>query len=214
MTRKNSADLQASSVHRELRSRILSLDLRPGARLVEEDLAANLEAGRTPVREALLRLQGEGFVVRDRGWVVQAVDSADVKAIFESRIAIEGFATRLAAERITDAELAEITALIAEMSPPNTPPRKKLNRMNQELHLKILQASRNPMLLQFHEKTQFHYWNMQDPIIFSNEQLDVSHVQHQQLLEALQAHDGDRAERLAREHVMQTMDIVCNALEE
>lgn len=214
MTRKNSADLQASSVHRELRSRILSLDLRPGARLVEEDLAANLEAGRTPVREALLRLQGEGFVVRDRGWVVQTVDTAGIKAIFESRIAIEGYATRLAAERITDAELADITTLLADMSPPNTPSRKTLNRMNQSLHQKILQASQNPMLLQFHEKTQFHYWNMQDPIIFSGEQLDVSHQQHRELLDALQAHDGDRAEALARAHVMQTMDIVCNALEE
>jgi len=85
-------------VHDRLRTKIPTLEFSPGTRLVEDELTETFQAGRTPVREALLRLQGEGLVSRRRGWIVEATEPGAFRSIFEARIAIEGYAARLAAE--------------------------------------------------------------------------------------------------------------------
>jgi len=73
-------DLINSDVHNRLRAKILTFELKPGTRLVEDELTAALNAGRTPVREALLRLQGEGLVSRERGWIVEGEPDPDATA--------------------------------------------------------------------------------------------------------------------------------------
>src|SRR5579885_3866350 len=97
MAKRTGADFIAADVHRTLRSKIITLELRPGTRLVEDEISANLKVGRTPVREALLRLQGEGLVSRDRGWIVQWTEPSSVPMVFERRAEIAGSSTRLAA---------------------------------------------------------------------------------------------------------------------
>jgi DNA-binding GntR family transcriptional regulator len=213
MNKRTGTDLIASDVHDRLRTKILTLEFRPGTRLVEDELTETFSAGRTPVREALLRLQGEGLVSRQRGWIVEATDPANFRSIFEARIAIEGYAARMAAERIDDDGLAHLAELMAEMEAIEKP-RAEINRLNRAFHVEIVKASGNSLFVEMHERTQFQYWNLRLPVVFLKEQLAVSTDQHRALFDALQRHDGAMAEQASRVHIESTMHIVAEALED
>jgi DNA-binding GntR family transcriptional regulator len=213
-SRKSSpGDSIATDVRTKLRSMILAAELKPGQRLVEEDLCEMLGVGRTPVREGLLLLQGEGFLARERGWVVQDVDRSKVHAIFESRAAIEGATARLAARHISRETCDELLALIEAMEPAGTLTRPELNRMNTEFHARIVESANNIFLAQFHERTQFYYWMLRVPILFAEHELIQMNIQHRRIVQALIDRDEDTADRTAREHVEATMAIVEPALQ-
>ena len=209
--KRTGTDLIASDVHDRLRNKILTLEFRPGTRLVEDDLTATFNAGRTPVREALLRLQGEGLVSRQRGWIVEATDPANFRSIFEARIAIEGYAARLAAERLDGEGLDRLEQVMTAMEAPDKP-RSEINRINRAFHAEIVKASGNTLFVEMHERTQFQYWNLRLPVVFLKEQLAVSVEQHRALFQALKDHDGATAETTARRHIETTMHIVAEAL--
>jgi DNA-binding GntR family transcriptional regulator len=211
--KRTGTELIASDVHDRLRTKILTLEFKPGTRLVEDELTETFQAGRTPVREALLRLQGEGLVSRRRGWIVEATEPGAFRSIFEARIAIEGYAARLAAERIAPEALQRLEALMAEMERPGKP-RAEINRLNRAFHVEIVAASQNSLFVEMHERTQFQYWNLRLPVVFLKEQLARSTEQHRGIFQALKAKKADRAERAAREHIEATMRIVAEALED
>lgn len=205
-------ELIASDVHDRLRDKIVTLEFRPGMRLVEDELTGLFKAGRTPVREALLRLQGEGLVGRRRGWVVEAPDIANFRSIFEARIAIEGYAARVAATRVGNDALGRIEAVMIQMEDADKP-RSEINRLNRQFHVEIVAAADNSLFVEMHQRTQFQYWNLRLPVVFLKEQLAKSTDQHRGLFRALKARDGERAERAAREHIETTMAIVAEALD-
>lgn len=208
-SRKSSAgEFIASDVRNRLRSMILGAELKPGQRLVEDDLCERLSVGRTPVREALLLLQGEGLLSRERGWVVETVDRSQVRTIFESRAAIESATARLAARHAEPVELEELARLVEAMEPAETLTRSELNTLNAEFHRIVVKASKNKLLEQFHERTQFHYWMLRVPILFSESEVRETNRQHRSILNALKDRDEDEAERTARSHVEATMAIV------
>lgn len=212
--RKTSAgDFMASDVRNRLRSMILGAELKPGQRLVEDDLCERLGVGRTPVREALLLLQGEGFLSRERGWVVETVDRSQVRAIFESRAAIEAATARLAARHAEASELDAMAELVEAMEPGETLTRSELNSLNTQFHKTIIAASKNMFLAQFHERTLFHYWMLRVPILFSEAEVRETNLQHRRILAALVGRDEEEAERAARHHVEATMAIVEPAIE-
>ncbi len=212
MARKSGSKLLAANVHDVLRQKILSLEIKPGSRLVEDDISETLGVGRTPVREALLRLQGEGFVTRDKGWVVDEIASSEVPMIFESRIAIEGYATRLAATRCSADLVAELGNLADQMENFSELSRAELNRLDRRFHELIVAASGNGFFQEMHERTQYNYWNLRLPILFTREQVETANSQHREIVTALAAGDADRAEALARTHISSTMGIVLDAL--
>jgi DNA-binding GntR family transcriptional regulator len=214
MRKRTATEPIAGDVFQKLRSKILTLEFKPGARLVEDEVCEQLQAGRTPVREALLRLEGEGLVSRDRGWVVQSSDPANFRAIFETRMAIEGYATRLAAERATPADIAALEELLAPLEHAEDMPRSEVNRINQEFHRRIVALSGNPYFVEMHERTQFRHWNLRLPVIFLRDQLARSTEQHKTILQALKDRNPELAERATREHIEATMNIVAEALDD
>jgi DNA-binding GntR family transcriptional regulator len=200
-------------VRTRIRSMILGSELKPGQRLLEEELCERLGVGRTPVREALLLLKGEGLLGPGRGWVVENVDRSQVRAIFESRAAIEGATARLAARHASSETFHALQRLIEAMEPGEGMTRPELNRLNNEFHNLIVDSADNMFLAQFHERTQFHYWMLRVPILFSNEEVQKTNLQHRKIVDALIARDEDQAERAAREHVEKTMAIVEPAIQ-
>lgn len=129
-------------------------------------------------------------------------------------MAIEGYAARLAAERIDAAGLAALGELMAQVEQTEQRPRSEINRLNRRFHAEIVRASRNTLLADMHERTQFQHWNLRLPVVFLKEQLAQSAEQHRRIFEALKTRDGDAAERAAREHIEATMHIVAEALED
>jgi DNA-binding GntR family transcriptional regulator len=206
-------DLLADDVRTKLRSMILGSEFKPGERLVEDDLCERLRVGRTPVREALLLLQGEGYLARGRGWVVHDIDRSNVHAIFESRAAIEGAAARLAARRISRADCNKLMILVDIMEPAKKLSRPELNQINTRFHAAILDAAENDLLIEFHKRTQFFYWMLRVPVLFGDNELKATNAQHRRIVRALKKRDEEEAERAAREHVEATMKIVEPALQ-
>src|SRR3954471_15798899 len=89
---------RTDSVYEQLRSEIVRGQLRPNERLIEAELAERLQVSRTPIREGLQRLAADGLVAsRLRGWIVYEHTLDQIRDIYETRAALEGFAARLAA---------------------------------------------------------------------------------------------------------------------
>ena len=138
-------------VHAVLREQILTGALPRGSRLPQETIAAELGVSRTPLREALRRLAGEGLVTLqpNHGATVSGVDFNDMNAAWVARLAIEPFAARLAAERRDAGELERMATAIAEQRAALHP--ADALDSNREFHLALVAASGNDHLTHFAE---------------------------------------------------------------
>ena len=139
--------LLVNRVYEELLNAIIQGRFRPGEALREDRIASMLGASRTPVREALARLEREGFVVKDgRSYVVTPITKDDVVQLYEERIPLEAMAARLAAVRATENQLIKMSNAIdmikAEVMQPNPNP-VKLAELNGEFHELVAEASGN-----------------------------------------------------------------------
>ncbi|MGC3955893.1 MAG: GntR family transcriptional regulator [Propionicimonas sp.] len=200
----------ADQIHQRLRDGILSGEYRPNQRLIEEDLAREMQVSRTPIREALLSLRQQGLVRRERGWQVRDHGPAEILEFLEARAELESSAARLAATRITDDELARLDELIASME--SEPNRRQINLLNDEFHAVITDAARNYVLSNLARTTRINYWNFPTPVPFTSDHDAIVNAEHRELVAALRAGDFERAETVARQHVALTAQIITDAL--
>jgi DNA-binding GntR family transcriptional regulator len=148
-------DITRGALHDQVTQRLRTLlvegRIAPGAKLNERELCAALHVSRTPLREAIKSLAAEGLVdlLPNRGAVAVKLNEADVAHAFEVLAALEGLSGERAAERATDAEIAEVQALHFEMRACHA--RQDLSgyyRLNARIHAAINAAARNPVLEQ------------------------------------------------------------------
>ncbi|MGH3517312.1 MAG: GntR family transcriptional regulator [Haloechinothrix sp.] len=179
----------------------------PGSWLREGDVAATVGVSRTPVREALNRLQSEGFVkiLRNRGAVVVGWTAKDLDDIFDLRVMLEGYGARKAAQSPSAVDFPALYAMCDEMDQllaqesPRDPDR--LSQLCVDFHTSIHLATGNRQLLSFLPvligmplvREAFHYHTDAD--------LERAFAQHRELLEALEVGDGDWAEGIMRAHL-------------
>lgn len=199
----------------ELRKRILDGAYQGGARLFEVALARDMDVSRTPVREAMLRLSEEGLLERARGggFIVRAFGFADIADAIELRGVLEGTAARLAAERGADeARLADIVATVQEMDACfcNTPDDVDFDAycdLNARFHCELAALSGSEVVRREIDRvTQLPFGspsaflpNNADIVAFRRS-LRPAQEQHRELLVAITAREGSRAEAIAREH--------------
>jgi DNA-binding GntR family transcriptional regulator len=126
---------------------IVRLDFAPGALLREDDLRARLGIGRTPIREALQRLERDQFVtvIPRRGMFVTAIDVDDLALLYETRAVMEPYAARLAAQRGTAATWNEMAAVIERSLRPGLTPEALLD-VDRRCHEIIWEAAGNRFL--------------------------------------------------------------------
>lgn len=187
-----------------IRDLVVTLELAPGTPINERDVMQRLGLGRTPVREALRRLADEGLVViyARRGMAVASVDVRDLTGISEVRVELEGFAARLAAERSTGSDCEAAAALVAELGRlPDARDERAMIRFDQRVHHHVHRATHNAYL----QTTLAEYLTLSLRLWFLGldqvSRLDDAIREHRELLEAIDARDGDRAEAVARAHV-------------
>ncbi|MEU3851081.1 GntR family transcriptional regulator [Streptomyces sp. NPDC029554] len=194
----------AERAYRAVRDRLVMLEIRPGAPIHEEQLAQSLGVGRTPVREALKRLQYERLITTypRRGTFATEVNITDLAHICEVRLELEPLAAARAARRATAADRAALTALRQELAGA-APGRQDAELMHLDLqaHRAIYAAAHNPYL----EDTLVRHDNLATRIwcLFLDRLPHMAgHVEeHGPLIEAVVAGEPERAARLAREHV-------------
>jgi DNA-binding GntR family transcriptional regulator len=189
-----------------IRDQLIMLEIRPNAPIDDDALASSLGVGRTPVREALKRLESDRLVVSypRRGTFATGMDITDLAHISEIRVQLEPLAARRAAERAlreVRAELAELATQIAELDVSGID-RTELMRWDLTVHRAIYRAAGNPHL----DDVLVRYDNLATRIfcLFLDRLPTVdAHVEeHVELLRAIADGDADRAEELAREHVI------------
>jgi DNA-binding GntR family transcriptional regulator len=207
---ESGAATTADAAYLALRHAILQGDLAPGERLRSDALAGDLKVSRTPVREALRKLEAEGLVERSgSGLIVREFSEKDLTELFYVREALEGMAARLAAENATPGEIAEIRELLDDMEAV----RQRgdvaaLRPLTAEFHRVIGRAAHNGRLLQSLESLLQHVRQMQTSTLLHIEGRPVAALQeYREILRAIEAHDADRAEALARAHRRKTLEL-------
>jgi len=195
----------ADRAYLALRDRLITLQIRPGEPIDDGQIARELDVGRTPVREALKRLENDRLVIAypRRGTFATSVDITDLAHINEIRLQLEPLAARRAAERATEPQRAGLRELIARIEDGDalSGDRTDLMRLDLTVHRAIYHAAGNPHL----EDVLIRYHNLATRIfcLFLGRLPDVAgHIdEHGPLLAAIAAGDADRAAELAREHV-------------
>ncbi len=187
-----------------IRELIVTLNLPPGALVSERKLQARLGLGRTPVREALRALARERLVdvYPRRGMFVSRVDVRDLAGLSEVRIVLESHAARLAAERATKADRAEIAALLEELEQAEGEHEERtLIDLDQRIHRHVYRCAHSPFL----EATLNEYYVLTLRIWFLAldrvVRLEDAVREHRELLEAIHDRDATRAEEAMRRHV-------------
>lgn len=187
-----------------LREAIVDGVLKPGERLMEIQLAEELGVSRTPVREAIRKLELEGFVVMipRRGTYVADMSIKDINEVYEVRTALDVLAAGLAAERITEEELEQMERLLVQIGEYiEQGDMDKIVEVDSQFHDILYRASRNDRLVGIinnlrEQLTRFRSISMSYPGRLKN-----TLEEHSRMVEALAARNSELAQQLAVEHM-------------
>jgi DNA-binding GntR family transcriptional regulator len=200
--------------YQALRDAILAMDVyRPDAdlRLDEKRLATALDVSRTPVREALARLEHEGLVqiVPRRGvWIVRK-SKAEITEMIRAWAALESMAARLLCQRATDEEIGSLRALFSTFEDGQL--RLRLNEYseaNLRFHQRIIELGRSSVISALVAGLLVHVRAIRGHMIGEDDRAERSIVDHMHIIEALEARDGELAECLVRKHALDLADDV------
>jgi DNA-binding GntR family transcriptional regulator len=198
-------------VSEELREAILSGEFEPGERLRTVSLAKRFGSSRTPVREALVQLEGEGLVDIEprRGALVRSFASADLIDLYEIRALLEPAAAARAAPRAQEYQLERLCELVALSDARGGRGRGAIDDQivwNQEIHAIVIEAADSPRLSAALRATagiprafRSAFWRNDDHRSFSQ-------TCHRELVSALGARSAERAEAVMRVHILQARD--------
>ncbi|MBR0644548.1 GntR family transcriptional regulator [Plastoroseomonas hellenica] len=185
-----------------MRDQIRDGSLAPGIRLTETDLAARLGVSRTPIRQAIARLEAEGLVTHEprRGLTVTRPDHQQVVELYVMREVLEGAAARLAAQHASETEIAAMTELVAK-EPQYFTDARALAETNQRLHGLLYLAAHNRYLLRSLEQLSATM-ALLPSLLTQGGRAEQAHDEHRTILKALRRRDGDAAESAARAHAV------------
>ncbi|MEO5672115.1 MAG: GntR family transcriptional regulator [Ramlibacter sp.] len=198
-----------------LRQMLVENRIAPGAKLNERELSEVLQVSRTPLREAIKMLAAEGLVelLPNRGAIAVSLTEDDVRNTFEVMSGLEAQSGELAAERITDAELAEIRAIHFEMLAAYT--RRDLPnyyRLNAAIHRAINAAAKNPVLAATYERVNARLQALRFRSNQDEEKWKSAMQEHELMIEALGNHDAARMRALLATHLKNKLDVVLQQL--
>jgi DNA-binding GntR family transcriptional regulator len=199
-----------------LRAMLVEGRIAPGAKLNERELCERLRVSRTPLREAIKMLAGEGLVdlVPHRGAVAVTLNEADVRHTFELLAALEGMSGELAVQRIADRELTEIRAMHFEMLACFA--RRELPgyyRLNASIHAAINDAAKNPVLTSTYRSINARVQFLRFRTNQNEAKWKQAVKEHEAMLEALEARDAGGLRKILVEHVLHKRDTVLALME-
>lgn len=197
----------AARIYGAIKEQIIDGRYQPGARITEQNVAAQFQTSRTPVREAMRQLVADGFALfkPNSGTVVRQWSPDEVRQIFELRVFIESEIAGHAAARITDDEIADLARIQDDIEAggidngaANT---ARIGPLNRDFHRIIAQASRNERLVSMLASA------IEVPIVqqtfrrYSPQRLARSFSHHRELIDALSAHDSAWAKAVMSSHI-------------
>lgn len=190
-------------VYQQLREAIVTGELPAESALTELNLAAQYNVSRTPVREALRRLEQDGLVERGpRGMQVRGRSPEEILEIYEVRITLEGAAARAAAERRTELDLMRLEQVHATMIETSRDDPKALAATNRKFHETLWAMSHNGTLVDLLGRLHSHLSRYRETTLAYRDRWDAVLEEHTRLIEAIRAGDKEEAGRIAEEHMV------------
>ncbi|MEJ0012108.1 MAG: GntR family transcriptional regulator [Bauldia sp.] len=188
----------------ELKQAIRNGMIPSGTRITETELSSQLNMSRTPIREAIHRLESEGLLTHQprKGIAVTQPDHQMILELYIMLETLEGTAAGLAAQYASGVEIETLAEFVSE-EPQYFDDQKALSRQNQKIHALIFLAARNRYLLHSYEHTAANFSLL--PVLPPDVARATSqHEGHVQILAAIRNRDSVEAERQAREHIRQS----------
>ena len=174
-------------------------------RLDERELAARLGVSRTPIREALVRLEHEGLVtsIPRRGYLIARKSKAELIEIIYTWAALESMAARLAAERASDESIASLRGIFAGFHGDRLAAElDEYSEANLRFHARIIELSGCETLRRTAEGILIHMRAIRHRTIGEDKRFERSIVDHRHIIEAIERRDAELAERLVRDHAL------------
>ncbi|MDO4938587.1 MAG: GntR family transcriptional regulator [Lachnospiraceae bacterium] len=191
-------------VFNTIRDAIIKGDLKPGERLLEIQLAEKLGVSRTPIREAIRKLENEGLVIMvpRKGATVSGISVKHLKDVLEIRGALGELAVRLACDRMTKEQMKELKRLAAELEAnKDSDDAFALSDIDEKLHEQIYLATNNPKLIQLIENLKEQMFRYRLEYMKAKDKRDKLIHEHQLIIDAIEKGDAEEGEKAIREHI-------------
>ncbi len=180
---------------------------RPGDRLVESELAERLGVSRTPVREALQRLETQSMLTRDgRSLIVASLDHTQLSDLYAVRSELEGLAARLAARHASDEEVRVLQGMVTEDKALRGGDPRTLARANKRFHRQLHLASHNRFLIQQLDLVHRSMALVATTSLAAEGRDEVALAEHEGIVAAIAARDGDAADAALRAHISKAFE--------
>ena len=201
-------ELLSQKVYRVLKTEIVKGFLEPGTKLLENKLAEEMHVSRTPIREAIQKLAAEGFIkiAPNQTLIVTEVSLEDVKEVLQIRGVLEGLAARITAKKITRQEIDELEGIVTQMGLYVT--KKDLTsycQVDDEFHNLILNLCGNKWIIQIRDNLGNFIYRFRIKSLSVPGRLKCSLEEHQKIMESLQKHNSEEADRLSQIHMENTI---------
>jgi len=189
-----------NNIYNELRKQIISLEQKPGAIIREKEIMEAFNVSRTPVREALMRLEMDGLVriIPNAGTFVEEISFQKLRDVFEIRAHLVRLAGKLAATRMSSEELIEVRNMIEDMK--STKDTKTLMELDNEIHEIIRKSTKNELLAKtlrgLHDQA-VRIWNS---VGTENGYWEELYLEFEDIAAALEQRDEETAARLLEKH--------------
>ena len=198
-------------VFESLKQAIVRGDIAPGDWLVESHIAEVLGISRTPVREAIHKLERERLIERQPrgGFTVLGLNRDDIEETFGIRSVLEGYAARLATVKHQQKELKPLEGKIEEFQ--NCLSIKRMDALpgiNTEFHDLLYALSKSPRLIRMIAGLRDQIFRFRQMILKDDQQAKISNEDHKQMLNFMRKRDAERVEKLVRDHILSGQELV------
>lgn len=203
-------------VFEAIRNAIISGSLKPGERLMEVQMAERLGVSRTPIREAIRKLELEGLIIilPRKGAYVADLSVKDLTEVLEIRAALEGMATGLAVTRINEEEIEELELIALKFHKAlENNNLEELLFQDSQFHEAIFKASRNERLIQLNNNLREQVQRFREMYLKKVNRSKKTSREHFDIVEAISSRDISKAEKLARKHIETTENGILEMME-
>jgi len=209
--RKKKKRLLREQVYVAIKSAIIGGEFDPGRRLIEEKLAADMKTSRTPVREAIQKLEKEGLIYRlpRGGFAVKGVTEEEVEEVFGLRGILEGYAGFLATERMDENELASLEKIIALeeacLLDMNT---EEFIRLDGEFHDVLYRAAKNTRLYNLLHDLRDYIYRYRIIIMRYQRKPHLAVKDHKEMVNSIRSKSAKQVEKLVRKHMTRGKEVI------
>lgn len=198
-------------IFEHLKRAIIGGDITPGSRMVESRIAETMGVSRTPVREAIHKLEREGFLIKQhrRGFTVAGLTRDDVEESFGIRAVLEGYAARLATVKHSPAELKPLNRKIDQFERHlQNDDLESLPDINTELHQMLYALSRSPRLIKIINDLQSQILRFRIMILKDRALARASHQDHREMMAMMEKREEQVVEQLVKAHILKGQSAV------